>query len=416
MAIEILMPALSPTMTEGNLSKWLKEEGEKVKPGEVIAEIETDKATMEVEAADTGILGKIIVPAKTEGVKVNQLIAILLEDGEKPSVIEEILNKTTQAPTPKKLEPEPKTVDENRTTPKTLITDKHKNKNRIFATPLAKRIAEIERMELSTIKGSGPHGRIIKEDIISAKADKLQLNQPLGRNSQEYTLQPLSQMRKVIAKRLLESKQTIPHFYLTADCQIDSLLKLREQINQSAPKTNNEPIYKISVNDFVIKAAAHALKAVPQTNASWSDEGVIMYNNIDISVAVAIKEGLITPIIKNADQKSLSYISSEMKELANKAKTNSLKSEEFQGGGFTISNLGMYGIKEFKAIINPPQAGILAIGSAEKHPIVKGNTIEVGTIMCATLSCDHRVVDGAVGAMFLSAFKNFIENPALMIV
>jgi pyruvate dehydrogenase E2 component (dihydrolipoamide acetyltransferase) len=223
-------------------------------------------------------------------------------------------------------------------------------------------------------------------------------------------------MRKVIGKRLLESKQTIPHFYLTVDCQIDSLLKLREQINQTAPKTNNEPAHKISVNDFVIKAVAHALKAVPQANASWSDEGIILYNNIDVSVAVAINEGLITPIIKNADQKSLSHISNEMKELARRAKENTLKPEEFQGGGFTISNLGMYGIKEFEAIVNPPQAGILAVGAAEKRAIVKDDKIEAATVMCVTLSCDHRVVDGAVGAQFIQSFKNFIETPALMLV
>lgn len=423
MAIEILMPALSPTMTEGNLARWLKKEGDSVKSGEVIAEIETDKAIMEVEAADAGILGKIVVPEKTEGVKVNQLIAVLLEKGEDKSAIEVVLQKST-------LKLEVKNDNHKISEQKTSVVEvkpaidhqgtaiNQTSSNRIFASPLAKRIAEIENIDLSQVPGSGPHGRIVKSDILGTKGTLPQVvkSHSFGRIKEEYALKPLSQMRKTIAKRLLDSKQTIPHFYLSVDCILDNLLAIREEMNSKAPKGGEAPLYKLSVNDFVIKASAHALKAVPEANASWSDNGLLQYNNIDISVAVAIEDGLITPIIKNADQKSLSLISNEMKDLIKRAKSSSLKADEFQGGGFSISNLGMYGIKEFNAIINPPQACIMAVGAAEKRPIIENDEIEIATVMNITLSCDHRVVDGAVGARFLQAFKAYIENPAMMLV
>jgi pyruvate dehydrogenase E2 component (dihydrolipoamide acetyltransferase) len=270
----------------------------------------------------------------------------------------------------------------------------------------------------ASIKGSGPHGRIVKEDVLSFKSAPsfANTNFNVGRSNEQYRLVPNSNMRKVIAKRLVESKQTVPHFYLTVDCQLDELLKVREQINAKAPNNGEKPAYKISVNDFIIKASAQALRAIPKANASWSDEGIMIYNNIDISIAVAIEDGLITPIVKNADQKSLAQISAEMKDLAARAKTNSLKPEEFQGGGFSISNLGMYGIKQFNAIINPPQACILAVGVGEEKPVVRNGKLEIATVMTVTMSCDHRVIDGALGAELIQAFKNFIEQPAMMLV
>ncbi len=418
MAIEILMPALSPTMTEGNLAKWLKKEGDKVKPGDVLAEIETDKATMEVEAVDAGTLGKIVVQAKTEGVKVNQLIAVLLEANEAKSAVDEVLKKHQGAvavAAPVKQEVAQKVEQPKVVNAPASVTQ---SSNRVFASPLAKRIAEQQGIDLSSVKGSGPHGRIVKEDVLSFKSvpSFANTNFSVGRSNEQYRLVPNSNMRKVIAKRLVESKQTVPHFYLTVDCQLDELLKVREQINAKAPKNGDKAAYKISVNDFIIKASAQALRAFPKANASWSDEGIMIYNNIDISVAVAIEDGLITPIIKNADQKSLAQISAEMKDLAARAKTNSLKPEEFQGGGFSISNLGMYGIKQFNAIINPPQACILAVGVGEEKPVVRNGKLEIATVMTVTISCDHRVIDGALGAELIQAFKNFIEQPAMMLV
>ncbi len=417
MAIEILMPALSPTMTEGNLTKWLKKEGDKVKPGDVLAEIETDKATMEVEAVDAGTIGKIVIPAKTDGVKVNQLIAVLLEANEAKSAVDEVLKKhqggvTVAAPVKQELAQkieQPKVVNAPAAATQTS--------SRVFASPLAKRIAEQQGIDLSSIRGSGPHGRIVKDDVLSQKSPSFaNTNFQVGRSNEQFRLVPNSNMRKVIAKRLVESKQTVPHFYLTVDCQLDELLKVREQINAKAPKNGEKPAYKISVNDFVIKASAQALRAFPKANASWSDEGIMIYNNVDISIAVAIEDGLITPIVKNADQKSLAQISAEMKDLAARAKTNSLKPEEFQGGGFSISNLGMYGIKQFNAIINPPQACILAVGVGEEKPVVRNGKLEIATVMTVTMSCDHRVIDGALGAELIQAFKNFIEQPAMMLV
>ena len=424
MAIKVLMPALSPTMTEGNLAKWHKKEGDKIKPGEVIAEIETDKATMEVESADAGILGKIIVPDKTEGVKVNQLIAVLLEAGEGKEAIDAIIAESNVSePKIEKTEvsaPIQMNLDVANTTQATTYHEViNEESGRIFASPLARRIAEQKGISLASISGSGPHGRIVKNDVKNVKSSKASNNNYLvknfGRSDQESSLEPHSQMRKIIAKRLLESKQTVPHFYLTADCNVSELLKLREKINSD--KKNSSNGLKISVNDFVVKAVAASMREYPKVNASWSDEGMISYHNIDISIAVATNDGLITPIVRNADQKQLSQISSEVKDLARRAKENALKPNEFQGGGFTISNLGMYGVKEFQAIINPPQSCIMAVGTTEKRAVVSlSNSIEIADIMTISISCDHRVIDGATAAEFLDQFKKYMENPALMLV
>ncbi|AZL16153.1 pyruvate dehydrogenase complex dihydrolipoamide acetyltransferase [Rickettsiales endosymbiont of Stachyamoeba lipophora] len=426
MPIEILMPALSPTMTEGNLARWLKKEGDKVRPGDVIAEIETDKATMEVEAVDEGIIGKILVQEKTDNVPVNQLIALLLEEGEDTSSLTNYSNNAAndiQAPTKAEAPLQPASNSISQAVQPLISTAG----DRVFASPLARRIAEQEKVELKTIDGSGPHGRIIKDDVLaalnngpasknlsatSAKQTTSQLT--TGRIAEEYTKIPNNNMRKVIAKRLLESKQTVPHFYLSVECIVDKLLQLRTELNNSTDKDN--PAFKISVNDMVIKAVALALKAVPDANASWTEEAILKYNNVDISIAVAIDGGLITPIIKNADFKSLSHISNEMKDLASRAKQNKLQPHEFQGGGFSISNLGMYGIKNFNAIINPPQSCILAVGSSSEKAIVQNGEVKIATTMEVTLSCDHRVVDGAVGANFLQAFKRHIENPLSMLI
>jgi pyruvate dehydrogenase E2 component (dihydrolipoamide acetyltransferase) len=415
MPIDILMPALSPTMTEGNLSSWLKKEGDKVKPGDVLAEIETDKATMEVESIDEGVIGKIYIEAGTENVPVNTLIAVLLEAGE---TIDDIKSVATSA------EPAVKTADKTDTKQEEpsqkavtkLETSNTCNNTKIFASPLAKRIAKNENIKLENIAGTGPHGRIIKADLQNIKVteSKPVVSAMVGRNPEEFTSIKNNNIRKVIAKRLLESKQTIPHFYLSIDANIDKLLALRKEINDNAEQ--NKLGFKLSVNDFVIKAVALAMRDVPEANSSWTDEAILLYNNVDISVAVAIDGGLITPIIKNADQKTLSTISNEMKDLAKRAKENSLKPEEFQGGGFSISNLGMFGIKKFEAIVNPPQSAILAVGASSKRPIVYKDEIKIANICDFSLSCDHRVVDGAVGANFLKAFKNYIESPFLMFV
>lgn len=412
MPIEILMPALSPTMTEGNLAKWLKKEGDKVAPGDVIAEIETDKATMEVEAVDSGVLGKILVAEGTDGVPVNQLIALLLEEGEDASS----LAGYKAAAAPAAAAPVAATKEEAAPVAQTVTSG-----SKVFASPLAKRIAASEGVDLSALQGTGPHGRIIKADVLEAKTaapakatGKAVATAAVGRDATEYTKIPNNQMRKVIAKRLTESKQTVPHFYLNVECELDKLLALRSDMNHATDKDN--PAYKLSVNDFIIKAVAMALRAVPAANASWTDEAILQYNNVDVSVAVAIDGGLITPIVKNADQKSMSVISNEMKGLITRAKAGKLAPEEFQGGGFSISNLGMYGVKNFNAIVNPPQGCILAIGAGTERAVVKKGVIAPATVMDATLSCDHRVVDGAVGAEFLAAFKRFVENPVTMLV
>ncbi len=403
MPIEILMPALSPTMTEGNLAKWLKKEGDKIKPGDVIAEIETDKATMEVEAVDEGILAKVLVASGSQNVPVNSLIALLLEEGEALEAIADYEPKATI-----NTKPPVAAAPIVQTSAPVALPVEHKSDVRVKASPLAKRIAADKNIDLNRISGTGPYGRIVKEDVLNAKTSKA--TGQLFRDAQEYKIIPNSNVRRVIAKRLVESKQTIPHFYLSIECNIDRLLHLREEINLDATD------YKVSINDLVIKAVAMALAEVPEANATWTEEAILQYNNVDISVAVAIDGGLITPIIRNANQKSIIDISNEMKALAKKARENALRPEEFQGGGFSISNLGMYGIKQFQAIVNPPQSCIMAVGTSNKRPIVINDQINIATIMDISISCDHRVVDGAVGAKFLSSFKKFIEHPIKMIM
>ncbi len=414
MPIKILMPALSPTMEHGNLAKWLKKEGDKIKPGEVIAEIETDKATMEVEAADEGIMARIVIGQGAQDVPVNTLIAVLLDEGESADSIEEFIKKestqSSQKQDTKALTQEvPKAEAKSELSLQFAAQPNINSSSRIFASPLAKRIAAIEGVSLSHVVGSGPHGRIIKADVLSAGQNKGKV----FRHIEEYSVVPNSNMRKIIAKRLLESKQNVPHFYLSIECAMDKLLDARSDLNNSF---GDDKARKLSVNDFVILAVAKALKDVPTANASWNDDGIRLYNNIDVSVAVAIDGGLITPVIKNADQKDITKISSEMKDLAKRARENALKPEEFQGGGFSISNLGMYGVKSFNAIINPPQGCILAVGASSKRPVVIEEKIEIRTIMDITLSCDHRVVDGAVGAEFLAALKKYVESPVLMFI
>ena len=433
MPIKILMPALSPTMTEGNLAKWLKNEGDRVSPGDVIAEIETDKAVMEVEAIDEGLIGKILVAAGTENVPVNSLIAVLLEEGEDASLLDNFIapniTKIQSIETKETIHYEhAESVVSSRTTNETVSSTKvlrHDNliaapssattifgsTGRIFASPLAKNLAKLNNINLANIVGTGPHGRIVKVDVLNYS--NTPISGQVRRNTEEYKLVPNNNMRKVIAKRLVESKQTVPHFYLSIECNVDKLLDLRHDVNRSHQDDKSK---RISVNDLVILAVAKSLKEVPEANASWGDSSICYYNNIDVSVAVAIDSGLITPIIRNADQKDIMKLSSEMKELAAKAKENKLLPEEFQGGGFSISNLGMYGIKNFNAIINPPQSCILAIGSSSKRPIEIDDQIKIANIMDVTLSSDHRVVDGTVGAKFLTSFKKYIESPVLMLL
>jgi len=417
MPIEILMPALSPTMKEGNLAKWLKKEGDKIKAGEVIAEIETDKATMEVEAVDEGILGKIVIAAGTENVAVNSLIALLLEAGEDKKVLDSYkvvsggsASVAALAPVEEKKSPQIAAVSNSSNVAATFD-----NKG-LKASPLAKRIAKENNVSLAQINGSGPHGRIIKDDVLSFAGSGSARAGSVYRNPQEFTAVKNNNIRKVISKRLLESKQTVPHFYLSCDLQIDKLLELRTAINSVAEGADGIAAYKVSVNDVVIKAVAMALKKVPQANSSWSDDAILLYNNIDISVAVAIDGGLITPIIRNADQKSIAAISIEMKQLAKKAREGKLQPEEFQGGGFSISNLGMFGVDNFNAIVNPPQSCILAVGRGIEKPVVENGEIAIATVMNVTLSSDHRSVDGSVGAEFLKALRNYIENPILMLI
>ncbi|WP_026440264.1 pyruvate dehydrogenase complex dihydrolipoamide acetyltransferase [Acidocella facilis] len=418
MAINILMPALSPTMTEGKLAKWAKKEGDEIKSGDVIAEIETDKATMEVEAVDEGFLGKILVPEGTEGVAVNAVIGLITAskdekvDGPAPAAAPkaQAAKEEPKAEAPKAAAAAPAAADHG---------------ERIFASPLAKRIAKQSGIDLATIKGSGPNGRIVKADLdgksaAAPKAEAAPAAAPAAAAPKPATPAPVitaphkkipnSTMRKVIAKRLTESKQTVPHFYLTVDIELDKLLALRGELNGKSPK-DGPGAFKLSVNDLVIKACGVALARHPAVNASWTDEAIIQYDNVDISVAVAVPDGLITPIVKNADKLGLAGISNAMKDLAGRAKAGKLKPEEFQGGGFSISNLGMYGIKDFCAIVNPPQAAILAVGAGEKRAVVKGDEIRIATVMSVTLSTDHRVVDGALGAEFLQTLKALIEEP-----
>ena len=417
MAIEILMPALSPTMKEGNLAKWLKKEGDSVESGEVIAEIETDKAIMEVEAIDDGILAKIVVSEGTKNVKVNDLIAIIAEEGEdKDAAIAEIESKKPQTKEPQKKQEE---LKEEPTEEKSedIALEESSNEKRIFASPLARRIAAQEKIDISKVEGSGPRGRVVKYDIESFLSQGNSSSVSPTYVPQADKEVPISGMRQVIADRLVESKQQVPNFYLDVECVVDKLLDFRADINSSAPLgENGKPEFKISINDMLIKASALALNKNPKVNSAWLGDKIIQFGNVDISVAVAIEDGLMTPIVKNADRKNMIQISREVKELVKKAQSQRLKPEEYQGGGFSISNLGMYSIKSFYAIINPPQSCILSIGNTRETPMFdkNGNVIKKH-VMNISLSCDHRVVDGATGAIFLNTLKEFIENPSLMI-
>ncbi len=424
MSINILMPALSPTMEEGTLAKWLVKEGDEVKSGDLIAEIETDKATMEVEAVDEGVIGKILVSEGQESIKVNQPIAVLLEKDESLSdlVIEnnvtdepnEVIKETKVEISDVVVlnnEPKNKSVSEEANSKINNNLSKSSNSSRLFATPLAKRLAKQMDIDLSLLKGSGPNGRILKFDVENFKGDKKFNTNQVSISNDTSEIVKNSSMRKTIAERLVKSKNEAPHFYLSIDCNIEELLKARSSINSMS---NGE--YKISVNDMIIKAASATLIKVPKANASWENENTRYFKNTDISVAVAIEGGLITPIVKNVELKGLQEISQDMKVLAQKAKEGKLMPEEYVGGSFSISNLGMYGIKEFAAVINPPQGCILAVGAGEQRAIVINNQISIATMMTVTLSCDHRVVDGAVGAEFLSKFKEFVENPSLMLL
>ncbi|HTW50521.1 MAG TPA: pyruvate dehydrogenase complex dihydrolipoamide acetyltransferase [Stellaceae bacterium] len=445
MPIQILMPALSPTMTEGAVARWLKKEGDEVHSGDVIAEIETDKATMEYEAVDEGRLGKIIVPEGTQGIKVNEPIAVLLEEGEDASAIGDVAAPAkvgNGAAEPKAAPTEAPAAPSPHPNPLPPAGEGRREAAgegaRIFASPLARKMAELAKLDLATITGSGPQGRIVKADIDAALAGSkaagvappqpqarapLPQQAPAARAPQPapqpfapvtgdppFTQKPHSQMRRVIARRLTESKQNVPHFYETIDCEIDELLRIRKVLNDGDPNLN------VSVNDFVIRAAGLALRQVPAANASWSDDAIILWGRADIAMAVALEDGLITPIIRGADLKGLGQIAAETKDLAARARTGKLKLEEFQGGTFSISNLGMFGIKEFAAVINPPHGGILAVGAGAPRPVVKNGALAIATVMSCTISCDHRAVDGAVAAQFLQAFKRLIDEPMRMLL
>ena len=442
MPINITMPALSPTMEEGNLAKWLVKEGDTIAPGDVIAEIETDKATMEVEAVDEGTVAKIVVPAGTEGVKVNALIAILAAEGEDVKAAASGGDAKAEAP-----KADAKAVDAPKEAEKP-VADKApaastpapvaKDGNRVFSSPLARRLAKEAGLDISAVSGSGPHGRVVKSDVekavasggakaaaAPAAASAAPAAAPKGMSEEavlklfeqgSYELVPHDGMRKTIAKRLVESKQTIPHFYVSVDVELDALLALRAQLNDAAPKKDDKPAYKLSVNDMVIKAMALALRDVPDANVSWTDTNMVKHKHADVGVAVSIPGGLITPIIRHAETKSLSAISNEMKDLGKRAKERKLKPEEYQGGTTAVSNMGMMGVSNFAAVVNPPHATILAVGAGEKRPVVKNGELAIAEVMTVTLSTDHRCVDGALGAELLGAFKRYIENPMGMLV
>ncbi|KAF0105377.1 MAG: pyruvate dehydrogenase E2 component (dihydrolipoamide acetyltransferase) [Rhodospirillaceae bacterium] len=427
MSINILMPALSPTMTEGKLAKWHVKVGDTVKSGQVVCEIETDKATMEVEAVDEGKVGQILVEEGTEGVAVNAVIAVLLEEGEKD--VARSAAPAAEKPAPKAEEKSAEKAAAPAPAPaaKPTAPAASSGGTRVFASPLARRIAAEKGIDLSGLKGSGPNGRIVKADVENAKPGAAPAAAPAPKAAAKAPAPPAggqpvfvapgdsrvphTSIRKVIARRMLESKQTVPHFYLTVDFEIDALLTARTAINAVVEKKGT----KVSVNDMVIKACAKALRDHPECNASWTEEEMIQYGAVDISVAVATDRGLITPIVRNADMKGLAQISIEMKDLASRAKSGKLKLEEFQGGGFTISNLGMFGIRDFGAIINTPQAMILAVGAGEERVVVRKGEMVVRNIMSCTLAVDHRVVDGAMGAQFLQTLKAYIEQPAAML-
>ncbi len=448
MPINILMPALSPTMEKGNLAKWLKKEGDKVKSGDVIAEIETDKATMEVEAVDEGTIAKILVPEGTADVPVNNVIAVLASEGEDvksaasghaaspaPAKADVKTGKPAEAapaPAPKPAAASASSAPAAQAAP-TAATPAPGQ--RVFASPLARRLAKEFGLDLSRVLASGPHGRVVAQDVEKAKSGQ-GLKPPgapsgvsapsAGPTDQQirslfaegsYETIPHDNMRKVIAQRLTTAKRDIPHYYLTTDCDIGKLAAAREEINATAPKDKDgKPLYKLSVNDFVIKALAVALQRVPDANVTWTEGAMLRHKVSDVSVAVSIPSGLITPVIRNAHLKPVSVISSEMKDYAARARARKLKPEEYQGGTTAVSNLGMYGIKDFTAVINPPQSTILAVGMAEERAVVRHGKIEVATIMSVTLSCDHRAMDGALGAQLVSAFRTLIENPIMMLV
>ena len=468
MPVNILMPALSPTMEKGNLAKWLKKEGDKVKPGDVIAEIETDKATMEYEAVDEGTLAKIVVPEGTPDVPVQALIAVLAEEGEDVKAAAAAAGKGTP-PTTKPPPAAAKPADAAPPSPaagadvsaRAVATPSPAPKpgaapapaqapaakqgdgegagiartNRVFSSPLARRLAKEGGIDLARIQGSGPHGRVIARDVELAKSGRgvmapaaaAAVAPPVQAPADDkilalfepgsYEAVPHDNVRKVIARRLLEAKLTIPHFYLTLDCNIGKLLAAREEINAAAPKDKDgKPAYKISVNDFVIKALALALQRVPDANVTWTEGAMLRHKHSDIGVAVSIQGGLITPVVRHAEQKSLSVISNEMKDFATRARARKLAPQEYQGGTSAVSNLGMYGIKEFYAIINPPHATILSVGAADERAVVRNGKIEAAQMMTVGLATDHRAVDGALGAVLLSAFKVLIENPVMMVV
>jgi pyruvate dehydrogenase E2 component (dihydrolipoamide acetyltransferase) len=461
MPTNILMPALSPTMEKGNLAKWLKKEGDTIKAGDVIAEIETDKATMEVEAADEGVLAKIVVPEGTADVPVNQVIAVLAGEGEdvkqaagaaapkqaqrapdqsggetgaKPAAAAPGAQPSPPAPAAR-----PSPPPASPAPPQAREATRTNGGGRIFASPLARRLAKEAGIEIARVQGSGPHGRIIARDIAAAREGKglapaapgaapaAAAAAPIQAPSDDkiralfeqgtYEVVPHDNMRKIIAQRLQQAKQTIPHYYLTVDCDIGKLTAAREEINAAAPKDKDgKPAFKLSVNDFVIKALALALQQVPDANVTWTEGAMLKHKASDVAVAVAIPGGLITPVVRRAETKSLSVISNEVKELAARARARKLKPEEYQGGSTAVSNLGMYGIKEFYAVINPPHATILSVGTGEQRPVVRHGKVEIATLMTVGLATDHRAVDGALGSEFLGAFKRLIENPVMMVV
>jgi pyruvate dehydrogenase E2 component (dihydrolipoamide acetyltransferase) len=450
MPIDILMPALSPTMEKGNLARWLKKEGDKIKAGDVVAEIETDKATMEVEAADEGVLAKIVVQEGTADVPVNDVIGLIAGEGEDAKSVAASglprLSATGGLDTlqpPKQSSPRQETVPRppaaappSPTGPPRPTSVNGQQISRTFASPLARRIAKESGLDLASIRGSGPHGRIIERDVMAALAhapaavparDTRAPSAPLPTPPDEFIRKnfapgsfeeiPHDPMRKTIARRLIEASRTIPHFSLTADCNLDALMALREAINSAAPlDKDSKPVYKISVNDFIIKALAQALIRVPSANVTWTETAMLKHKRADIGVAVAIPGGLVAPIVRAAETKSLSMISSEMADFSARARAHKLKLEEYQGGSTVVSNLGMFGIKSFSAIINPPQATILAVGAAKPRVVVKDGAPAVATLMSVTLSCDHRAVDGVLGANLLAAFKDLMEKPAGMLV
>ncbi|WP_116653471.1 pyruvate dehydrogenase complex dihydrolipoamide acetyltransferase [Pelagibacterium sediminicola] len=440
MPINITMPALSPTMEEGTLAKWHVKEGDSVSAGDVIAEIETDKATMEVEAVDEGTIGKILVAEGAENVKVNAVIAVLLEEGESADSIGDV-SAAESAPAP---QPEPKKDDESKAeapapkaepAPQPAAAPRRQEGQRVFASPLARRMAKEAGIDIAAVAGTGPKGRVVKADIEKAKKEGVApraaaapaagaaLAKGLGREQVvamyeegTYDLVPADGMRKTVAARLTESKQTVPHFYLTLDCRIDDLMKARENINAAAPKDKDgKPAYKLSVNDFIMKAWALALQQVPQANATWAGDAILYHHRSDVAVAVAVPGGLFTPVVKSCDTKSLRKISEEVKDLAVRARNKKLAPHEYQGGSSAVSNLGMYGIKHFDAVINPPHGTILAVGAGEERVYVEKGEVRTGTFMTVTLSCDHRSVDGALGAEALGAFKTLIETPVMML-